>query len=68
MTPHLHYNKYLIDVLECIAFVFPALPRSMEVRVAILCIYYMAHYYKLQVVYGRIKQRYISNNELCPII
>jgi hypothetical protein len=63
-----NYNKYLIDVLEFIGFILPALPERMELRLAILCIYYAAHYYKVQVVYSHIKQKYISDNKLCPII
>jgi hypothetical protein len=57
-----NYNKYLINVLEFIGFILPALSEQIEIRLAILCIYYAAHYYKVQVAYSHIKQKYISDN------
>ena len=47
--------------IECFAFVLPALPSSLAVRLSILVAYFLAHAYKLQYAYDRAKRSFIRN-------
>lgn len=52
--------KTLFTAIEFISFLLPALPNSLNVRLSILLIYFIAHYYKLQIEYLKIKTKYIN--------
>ena len=44
--------------IECAAFILPALPDSIIVRLAILTIYFIGHYFKIQNIYLKFKKNY----------
>jgi len=46
------------NLLECTTFILPALPNKLSGRLAILSIYFILHYYKVQNVYSQIKYNY----------
>jgi hypothetical protein len=50
----------LFDILEVTAFLLPAFPSSLQFRLFILYIYWLAHYYKLQHSYIKIKKTYTA--------
>ena len=51
--------KILFNCIEVFAFILPALPNLFIVRLLILIIYFIAHYFKLQYVYKKIKNKYL---------
>jgi len=51
--------KYLFSTIELIAFVLPALPDKITIRLTILTIYFGAHIFKLQYYYTKLKNKYI---------
>ena len=53
----MHFYKTLFTTIEFASFIIPALPSSLTIR---LCIYFTAHYYKLQFEYLKIKTKYIN--------
>ena len=55
------YGEIFFYIIEFTAFILPALPNSLTIRLFILLIYFIAHYFRLQVVYSRFK-----NNILHP--
>ena len=57
----MNYYKIIFSVIEFIAFILPALPSSLLVRLFILLIYFIAHCFKLQYLYSQIKKKYIIN-------
>jgi len=56
----MHFYKTLFTTIEFTSFILPALPNSLTVRMCILFIYFTAHYYKLQMEYLKIKNKYIK--------
>lgn len=56
----MHFYKTLFTTIEFVSFILPALPSSLNVRICILFIYFTAHYYKLQMEYLKIKNKYIK--------
>ena len=42
------YYKLFFQFMEAFAFILPALPSSIWIRLAILLIYLIAHYFKIQ--------------------
>lgn len=58
---HLNKNWYSIafNALEFFAFILPALPESLYVRLTILFVYFGLHYFKVQLMYLKFK------NSLC---
>jgi hypothetical protein len=48
--------KTAFDTLEAFAFILPALPDNLWIRLLILLIYFIAHYIKLQYEYVKIKK------------
>lgn len=46
--------------LEAVGFLAPAIPESLPVRLAILCIYLSAHFCGLQYRYAACKRRALS--------
>ena len=56
----MHFYKTLFHTIEFTSFILPALPSSLNVRICILLIYFIAHYYKLQFEYLKLKNKYIA--------
>jgi hypothetical protein len=56
----MNYYKILFNIIEFIAFILPALPSSLLVRLLILLIYFIGHCFKLQYAYSQIKVKYIT--------
>ena len=54
-----YYYKIFFIFIEAFAFILPALPSSIWTRLAILLIYLIAHFYKLQYKYAQFKQSFI---------
>lgn len=50
-------------IIEAFAFILPAIPGDMWVRLVILLIYFVAHYNKLQYEYVKIKKDIIVQFE-----
>jgi hypothetical protein len=55
----MNYRQAFFYTIELVAFILPALPRSIYVRFSILLVYYLAHSFKLQNIYTKEKKRYI---------
>ena len=55
----MNYYKIIFSIIEFIAFILPALPNSLSVRLFILLIYFIAHCFKLQYSYLQIKNKYV---------
>lgn len=47
--------KLAFQFIELVAFILPALPESIYVRLFILFIYFVLHCYKIQYAYAKIK-------------
>jgi uncharacterized protein YqgC (DUF456 family) len=56
-----NYNKIAFNVIEFAGFILPALPNVLSIRVTILFIYFIAHYFKFQVIYSKFKANYIKD-------
>ena len=56
------YYKLFFQFMEAFAFILPALPSSIWIRLAILLIYLIAHYFKIQYKYTQFKNKYIIPN------
>lgn len=50
--------KLFFHTIELSAFILPALPANLSVRLSILFVYFILHYYKAQTIYSRIKNSY----------
>jgi hypothetical protein len=50
----------LFNLIEFIAFILPALPDSLTIRLCILLLYFIGHCFKLQTLYSKIKLNYIT--------
>lgn len=53
-------------MIEFIAFVLPAIPNSMATRLCILAIYFIGHYFQLQIPYKIFKKKCIEKVEPTP--
>jgi len=53
-------TKIAFNSVELFAFILPAIPNELPVRLGILSIYFIAHYYKLQYTYAQFKYKYIT--------
>jgi hypothetical protein len=53
--------KYLFDIVEVIAFLLPAFPSSFKVRLFILYIYWLSHYYKIPSRYSKYRNSYTKS-------
>jgi hypothetical protein len=56
--------KIFFYIIEFAAFILPALPNSLSMRLFILLIYFIAHYLKLQVVYLKFKNNILHPKDL----
>jgi hypothetical protein len=56
----LYYYNLFFSLIEGLAFILPALPSSLWLRLLILIIYFVAHYNKLQYKYVKFKNKYIQ--------
>jgi hypothetical protein len=54
------YIIWMFHLLEAFAFILPALPADIRVRLFILCIYWVGHYFHLQTAYVKLKREYIK--------
>uniref|UniRef100_A0A6C0I8I4 Uncharacterized protein n=1 Tax=viral metagenome TaxID=1070528 RepID=A0A6C0I8I4_9ZZZZ len=52
--------KFFFNAIECFAFILPGIPGSFNVRMAILSIYFIAHYIGLQNEYKSFKNKMIT--------
>jgi hypothetical protein len=60
--------KLAFQLLEFAAFILPALPESLYVRLTILFIYFVLHYFKAQLIYAKFKNRYCNpRDEIIPV-
>ena len=50
--------KYFFNAIEFVAFILPALPDKITTRLTILTIYFVAHIFKLQYHYAKLKNKY----------
>jgi hypothetical protein len=50
--------KYFFHTIELFAFILPALPGKINIRITILTIYFVAHILKLQYYYAKLKNKY----------
>lgn len=50
-------KKIIFNIVELTAFILPALPNSLILRLLILLIYFVGHYFKLQKIYLQIKNK-----------
>ena len=57
----MNFYEIIFRLIELFAFILPALPDSLIVRLIILAIYFIAHCCKLQYEYVKIKNKYINN-------
>ena len=53
--------KLAFELIETTAFILPAIPDDFRIRFAILTIYFVGHYFKLQLAYAKLKNNYINN-------
>ena len=60
------YYKLFFNFIEVFAFILPALPSSIWIRLVILLIYLIAHFYKLQYKYAQFKRKYTTKREPEP--
>jgi len=56
----IYYYKLFFKFIEAFAFLLPALPSSIWIRLEILLIYMIAHFCKLQYKYVQFKNKYIT--------
>ena len=56
----MNYTKIIFNIVELFAFILPCIPNSFIVRFSILSIYFIAHYFKLQYAYSKLKLEYIN--------
>ena len=59
----MNYIKVFFYIIELVAFILPCIPNSFIVRFSILSIYFIAHYFKLQYEYSKVKLEYINKNK-----
>jgi hypothetical protein len=52
--------KRVIQGMELVLFVLPALPENFWVRIGIMWFYYMLHVYKVQNSYARFKKSFLK--------
>ena len=52
--------EILFYLLEIFAFVLPALPESIYTRLFILCLYFIGHCCKVQILYNRYKKQFLD--------
>lgn len=50
--------KYIFNTIELVAFILPALPDKITTRLTLLTIYFIAHIFKLQYSYVKLKNKY----------
>ena len=53
--------KLAFALIEATAFILPAIPDDFRIRYSILTIYFIGHYFKLQIAYAKLKNKYIHH-------
>jgi hypothetical protein len=53
--------KIAFELIEATAFILPAIPNNFCVRFSILTIYFVGYYFKLQLAYSKLKNKYIHH-------
>ena len=56
----MNYTRIVFYIIELFAFILTCIPDSFIVRFTILSIYFIAHYFKLQYAYSKLKIEYIN--------
>ena len=56
----MNLTNIAFTTVELFAFILPAIPNKLPVRLGILSVYFIAHYYKLQYTYAQFKYDYIT--------
>jgi hypothetical protein len=51
------------NIFEFILFILPALPNQLLVRLSILLLYFISHYFKIQNLYSKFKYKFVNKNE-----
>ena len=54
-------KKIGFHLFELVLFVLPAIPDSFAIRLGILTIYFIGHYFKVQVAYLTYKKKCLTN-------
>ena len=54
-------KKIGFHLFELFLFVLPAIPDSLAIRLGILTIYFIGHYFKVQVAYLTYKKKCLTN-------
>lgn len=55
--------EYVFLIIEFTAFILPALPENVYIRLSILGIYFIAHTLQLQIFYKSYKKRCLNNDQ-----
>lgn len=61
MIINMSVAKLSFQFFELVAFILPALPESIWIRLLILFIYFVAHCFTLQYAYAKIKTKILSD-------
>ena len=56
----IRYRKIGFYIFEFVLFFLPAIPDSLSVRLGILFVYFIGHYFKVQVAYLTYKKKCLS--------
>jgi hypothetical protein len=60
--------KLAFQIVEFAAFILPALPESLYVRLSILFIYFVLYYFNVHLIYAKFKKRYCNpRDEIIPV-
>ena len=51
----------ILTIIELIAFILPAIPKKLEIRLLILFLYFVAHYFQLNNIYKKYKNNLKCN-------
>jgi hypothetical protein len=55
--------NYVFNTIEFVAFILPALPNDLWVRLTIVLTYFILHYFKAQHLYAHFKYEFINNEK-----
>ena len=56
----IRYKKIGFHLFELFLFVLPAIPDSLAIRIGILSVYFIGHYFKVQVAYLTYKKKCLA--------
>jgi hypothetical protein len=55
-------KKIYFSIIELTGFILPAFPDALSIRLSILFIYFIAHCFKLQLIYSKMKSNSIISS------